>query len=908
MRRNASPPTLPPSSQPELSGRDAPVRKVRDAILRGARVVAVEGPVGTGRLAIANAALATGDHRSVVIDADSPPEAIASAIAAMPRPPRARSGAKSRRVVVARVDGEAFAARDADSPLALAIDRASRAHPDLAWIAIATRAPRALRAERVRVEPLGPEALAKLVRENVERAIDAREETFIAGIMNRLGQRTALVALVARALAFTAARELESRIARDPARYLDEQAREGEPARVWATIRRGADWLNPIDRARLATSGALGSNVDTELLRALVGARGSDAERPIESTLEAWQRCGFAIPRAPNAEGVVRVWVCRLAQAAARSETTKALEDEATRALEQHAEALARKALEGQASATAHDASALVGLWLCGAQSRSIACATLSTLALHEHWMRSGGSDEHRALLETARERARAEAAAPSCIAELDLARAELGRIRGEIELARELLAAIPTNLESARLAVRQSALEASLARMRSDHPGATKMAEQSHLGAVRQGDRSAEVRALIELGAAHMASGRLAEGETELIRAVALARESSALATEAVALSHLGVAVHRQGRMIEALDLHERALELEISLGNLRRIAAEHLHLGYVRHQLGMLGESEREFDAAIGGLERTGDRHLLGVARAYAAMRAADAGDWADARSELARARTIADETEGLGLASTIHLFEAWIFAYESKWLDARNAAHAALSDRGRLDPMSTTMAHAIRALAIVHANTGESFDPSREEAFQASRRTENPAAAALARLCDPNAPVDAEALTASRASADVRRMLAVRGGEAREERPALSIAIDRPAKAATLGDGTRLELSKTLAPWRIFEALVDAHLAEPARGVTATALIDLGWPDERMLPTAAQKRLYTAIWTLRQAGLGALLEHVGGAYRLAIDIAIHERAGSSAHTGRPSEAAPEKEAPVARHRRKR
>ena len=45
-------------------------------------------------------------------------------------------------------------------------------------------------------------------------------------------------------------------------------------------------------------------------------------------------------------------------------------------------------------------------------------------------------------------------------------------------------------------------------------------------------------------------------------------------------------------------------------------------------------------------------------------------------------------------------------------------------------------------------------------------------------------------------------------------------------------------------------------------PTPRTLVDALIEAGWPGERMRPDAAGKRLRTAIWTLRKAGLEALL----------------------------------------------
>ena len=57
----------------------------------------------------------------------------------------------------------------------------------------------------------------------------------------------------------------------------------------------------------------------------------------------------------------------------------------------------------------------------------------------------------------------------------------------------------------------------------------------------------------------------------------------------------------------------------------------------------------------------------------------------------------------------------------------------------------------------------------------------------------------------------------------------------------------------------------------MERPGAVVAAEEVLAAGWPGERVLPEAGAKRVRTAIWSLRKAGLGEPLETVGDAYRL-------------------------------------
>ena len=62
--------------------------------------------------------------------------------------------------------------------------------------------------------------------------------------------------------------------------------------------------------------------------------------------------------------------------------------------------------------------------------------------------------------------------------------------------------------------------------------------------------------------------------------------------------------------------------------------------------------------------------------------------------------------------------------------------------------------------------------------------------------------------------------------------------------------------------------------------ARGpMTAPELMAAGWPGERMQPAAARNRLHVALWRLRRAGIGDLLEFDGRAWRLRDVVTVVE-----------------------------
>ncbi len=77
-------------------------------------------------------------------------------------------------------------------------------------------------------------------------------------------------------------------------------------------------------------------------------------------------------------------------------------------------------------------------------------------------------------------------------------------------------------------------------------------------------------------------------------------------------------------------------------------------------------------------------------------------------------------------------------------------------------------------------------------------------------------------------------------------------------------------------SLERWRLLQRLLLRLVAErqarPGEALSVDALIEAGWPGERMIPRAGATRVYTAIASLRRLGLRDVLLRVeGGGYLL-------------------------------------
>lgn len=111
--------------------------------------------------------------------------------------------------------------------------------------------------------------------------------------------------------------------------------------------------------------------------------------------------------------------------------------------------------------------------------------------------------------------------------------------------------------------------------------------------------------------------------------------------------------------------------------------------------------------------------------------------------------------------------------------------------------------------------------------------------------------------------REAMDLFRLGALTSAAARAvEPPARPWSIAPDARALGTPSGERIDLARHGALRRILAALVAKRIAAPGVALTADALLDAGWPGERVRYDAGMLRVYTAVRRLRNLGFGAVL----------------------------------------------
>jgi hypothetical protein len=119
-----------------------------------------------------------------------------------------------------------------------------------------------------------------------------------------------------------------------------------------------------------------------------------------------------------------------------------------------------------------------------------------------------------------------------------------------------------------------------------------------------------------------------------------------------------------------------------------------------------------------------------------------------------------------------------------------------------------------------------------------------------------------------------AEARRIAALAAGLGREPRARLEVADD--ARWFRL-EGEAVDLTRRRALRGILEQLVRQHAAARGEPLSLDAVLEAGWPGERMSPDSGARRVYVTINRLRKLGLGDLLLTTGDGYMLAPSVHV-------------------------------
>lgn len=318
-----------------------------------------------------------------------------------------------------------------------------------------------------------------------------------------------------------------------------------------------------------------------------------------------------------------------------------------------------------------------------------------------------------------------------------------------------------------------------------------------------------------------------LDEAERLLIEAISSARANGDEACSLRAADDLGIVLLDRGDLAGAERQITLAMDAALRLGDHRYRGITQQHLALRFHLAGEHAQAEALYTAALERLVFAGDRRFEGWTLGMSAYLALEDGriDEAEARVERALGiyRSIGDpRTRAFLLAPKVAVLAARGVLPEAKV--------KLLQAYQGLDPQEDRAP--LRALAILEALLSGAGGAEPGEG-----------------------PIEVQVV------ARISRALNARG----------RVRIASDARWFEPAAQPRVSLVRRPPLRRVLARLVRQHREAPGQGLSWEALLEAGWPGERVSPGAGARRVYVAIATLRKMGLGAGIARVDEGYTL-------------------------------------
>ena len=344
-------------------------------------------------------------------------------------------------------------------------------------------------------------------------------------------------------------------------------------------------------------------------------------------------------------------------------------------------------------------------------------------------------------------------------------------------------------------------------------------LVEEALAIARKHGDDALLTRAQAQLGNLRLFSGQPETAVSAYEQAIAGADELDA----ALLLGNLAIALQELSRFDQAREMLEQAIQAHRTAKRRRLEGGALACIGAVFHERGDLETAVSHYDSAIAILSEEEARRVEGLALACLASAHAMADRSSRARTALSSAEARTRDIDDAGLWATLALHTANVELAEAR--DSRTE-----------DTMATARARARYLLDAALAGDVKLLGAG------------------------PGAPLADQWDDIRFAARLLQKVLAD---------DALLVATDGSWFRAPGAD--RVDLARRHVLRRLLSALASHRENSPGETLSLDELIENGWPDERMDPTAAANRVHVALTTLRKLGLRDLLERSDSGYRL-------------------------------------
>lgn len=399
----------------------------------------------------------------------------------------------------------------------------------------------------------------------------------------------------------------------------------------------------------------------------------------------------------------------------------------------------------------------------------------------------------------------------------------------------------------------------------------ASTVAQEAHLGEALRISRehglpALESAVLVQQGVSLIRRGSVHEAAERFWGAVELVRAHELRWHRSAALRHYGVGLGMLGRVAESRSFLEEALERSRALGSGVEESYILVNLAGVEIAAGDLEEAERYAREGLERSRRLSSYHGEASSLASLGVIALYRDDPKLALQHLRSNKAIREEhDDALNVAMGslyLSIAEAKSISLEKGRQTLRRGSEFLLANEILQDYSSFEIVGAL--LDVLEA--------------QALRATAAGRAEELVRQANQTLIAAREGPASKENAFAVIRLLELElerwGGSPEEERQPAQlppIRVGPDGEWFELPGRERVELRRRVALRRLFAALVRGRRERPGEGLAPHQLFEAGWPEVEIQAEAALRRVYIAIWTLRDLGLAELILNQTDGYLL-------------------------------------
>jgi tetratricopeptide (TPR) repeat protein len=359
------------------------------------------------------------------------------------------------------------------------------------------------------------------------------------------------------------------------------------------------------------------------------------------------------------------------------------------------------------------------------------------------------------------------------------------------------------------------------------------------------------------------------------LHRALSRARQRGSIFGQASVLMLMGSTLLYDEQHDDAIRYLDESDELFERIGDRRGQVVVYHELGYCYDAIGDVDRCDAYYQKAMELAAAVGDREYVAISwlgRGRARFRR---GEFVGAESDLLEASILLGDDSQVHLKLGAMLTLAATYGALERLSEAKTYFDRVETILDETDVTRERPTYEVLYGFLEYARARKAFRAGDEDAARASARAAWRRTNALSSAEGTHTPAAERVVTRLveflESKTDVGELPIV------EPDDETRLRVDRDLSWFQIDDAARVDIRRRGAARRILGALAHKRVEAPGDAMTTQELVDVGWPDEVLVPESGARRIYMTISRMRDMGLEDVLETIDEGYRIDNDVRV-------------------------------